>query len=93
MKLTQLIQLLNARPTEQKMLSEVVERLQRVVREMQLINERNGELIRHSLELVEFDLTLLQAMKTAPQTANYNRGAYNTGNTYSAGYNGIDAKQ
>jgi hypothetical protein len=60
---------------------------------MQLINERNGELIRHSLELVEFDLNLLQAMKTAPQTANYNRGAYNAGNTYSAGYNGFDAKQ
>lgn len=93
LKLTQLIQLLNARPAEQKMLSDVVDRLQKVVREMQLINERNGELIRHSLELVEFDLNLLQAMKTAPQTANYNRGAYNAGNTYSAGYNGFDAKQ
>ena len=45
------------------------------------------------VELVEFDLNLLQAMKTAPQTANYNRGAYNAGNTYSAGYNGFDAKQ
>ena len=93
LKLTQLIQLLNARPAEQKMLSDVVERLQKVVREMQLINQRNGELIQHSLELVEFDLNLLQAMKTAPQTANYNRGAYNAGNTYSTGYNGFDAKQ
>ena len=93
LKLTQLIQLLNARPAEQKLLADVVERLQKVVREMQLINERNGELIKHSPELVEFDLNLLQAMKTAPQTANYNRGAYNAGNTYSTGYNGFDAKQ
>lgn len=93
LKLTNLIQLLNARPAEQKMLEETKERLQTVVRKMQLVNEQNRELIQHSLELVEFDLNLLQAMKTAPQTANYNRGAYNAGNTLSVGHKGFDAKQ
>lgn len=93
LKLTNLIQLLNARPAEQQLLAETKERLQTVVREMQQINERNRELIQHSLELVEFDLNLLQSMKTAPQTANYNKGAYNAGNTLSVGHKGFDAKQ
>jgi len=93
LKLTNLIQLLNARPAEQQMLSDVVERLKRTVRQMQIVNEQNRELIQHSLELVEFDLNLLQSMKTSPQTANYNRGAYNAGNTISTGYSGFDAKQ
>ena len=93
LKLTNLIQLLSARPAEQKVLEEAVNRLQVVVREMQIINERNRELIKHSLELVEFDLNLLQSLKVAPQTANYNRGAYSTGNTLHVGYNGFDAKQ
>jgi len=93
LKLTNLIQLLNARPAEKQMLADVVDRLQRIVRQMQIANEQNRELIQHSLELVEFDLNLLQSMKTAPQTANYNRGAYNAGNTFSSGYSGFDAKQ
>ena len=93
LKLTNLIEMLAARPSEQKLLAEAVERLQQVVREMQTVNERNRELIQHSLELVEFDMNLLQAMKAAPQTANYNKGAYSAGNTMGANYRGFDAKQ
>ena len=45
------------------------------------------------LEMVEFEMNLLQAMKAAPETANYNRGAYNTGNTMGVTPGGFDAKQ
>ena len=93
LKLTNLIEMLAARPAEQKQLADAVERLQSIVHEMQTVNERNRELIQHSLELVEFDMNLLQAMKAAPQTANYNRGAYSAGNTMGANYHGFDAKQ
>ena len=93
LKLTNLIEMLSARPAEQKQLSDAVERLQSVVREMQAVNERNRELIQHSLELVEFDMNLLQSLKAAPQTANYNRGAYSAGDTMGANYRGFDAKQ
>lgn len=93
LKLTNLIQMLEARPAEQKQLSEAVSKLQKAVYEMRSVNERNRELIQHSLELVEFDLNLLQSMKRAPQTANYNKGAYNTGNTMGPGASGFDAKQ
>ena len=93
LKLTNLIEMLAARPAEQKQLADAVERLQSIVHEMQTVNERNRELIQHSLELVEFDMNLLQAMKAAPQTANYNRGAYSAGNTMGTNYHGFDAKQ
>ncbi len=93
LKLTNLIDMLVARPAEQKQLADAVERLQSVVHEMQTINERNRELIQHSLELVEFDMNLLQSLKAAPQTANYNRGAYSAGDTMGANYRGFDAKQ
>ena len=93
LKLTNLIDMLAARPEEQKQLSEAVDCLKKVVHEMQTVNERNRDLIQHSLELVEFDMNLLQSMKAAPQTANYNRGAYSTGNTMGVNYRGFDAKQ
>ncbi len=93
LKLTNLIEMLAARPAEQKALSDAVLRLQSVVSEMQTVNERNRDLIQHSLELVEFDMNLLQSMKAAPQTANYNKGAYSAGNTMGGNYHGFDAKQ
>lgn len=93
LKLTNLIEMLAARPAEQKQLADAVEHLQSVVHEMQTVNERNRELIQHSLELVEFDMNLLQSLKAAPQTANYNRGAYSAGNTMGVNYRGFDAKQ
>ena len=49
-------------------------------------------MIANSLEMVEFDLNLLQAMKAAPETANYNRGAYSAGETMGVERGGFDAK-
>ncbi len=53
----------------------------------------NPELIGQALDMVEFDMNLLQAMKSAPETAEYNRGAYNAGNSMRIGTSGFDAKQ
>ncbi len=93
MKLRDLVQMLSARPAEQKLLSDACDGLQGVVRQVQAVNEQNRELIQHSLELVEFDINLLQSMKAAPQTANYNRGAYTAGETMGVVDPGFDAKQ
>jgi hypothetical protein len=43
--------------------------------------------------MVEFELSLLQAMKAAPEMANYSRGANNTGETMGVARGGFDAKQ
>lgn len=93
LKLTNIIQMLEPRPTEQQNLSRVYDRLQESVRKVQRVNNQNRELLTNALELVEFDINMLQALKTAPETANYNKGAYNTGNAIGVDKSGFDAKQ
>lgn len=93
LKLAVLIQMLETRPTEQQKLAAAHDMLQAIVNKMQLINKQNGELISHALEMVEFDMTLIQAMRTAPETAEYNKGAYNIGNHMITGPGNFDAKQ
>lgn len=92
LKLVDLIKMLESRPQESRKLAEVHDKLKTVVQNMKRVNEQNRELIAHSLELVEFDMNLLQAMKTAPETANYNRGAYNAGDVMGTERGGFDAK-
>lgn len=92
MKLSDLIDTLGKRPAEQQRLAELHDRLKNTVRELKRVNEQNGELLRNSLEMVEFEVNLFQASRTAPETANYNRGAYNAGSTMGVTH-GFDAKQ
>lgn len=93
LKLTDLIEMLSSRPEEKQKLAKVHDLLKSVVYSVKRVNERNGELIKEAMELVSFDLNILQSMKTAPETANYNRGAYNAGMHMGAAKAGFDAKQ
>lgn len=90
--LPNLIELMAARPEEQNALSELHEKIHRLVKELKRINEQNGALLKNALEMVEFEITLLQASKAAPETANYNKGAYSAGDTMGVN-RGFDAKQ
>ena len=60
---------------------------------MERINEQNRELIKNALEMVEFDLNVLQSMKAAPATANYTKGAYTTIDAMGVNEGRFDAKQ
>lgn len=93
LKLTNIIAMLAARPAEQQILAEVHDKLHETVYTLKKVNEHNRELLTNSLEMVEFEMNLLQAMKAAPETANYNRGAYNSGTTMGVVSGGFDAKQ
>lgn len=93
LKLNNLIQMLAARPKEQEKLARVRDALRETVHAVVRINEQNGELIKHSLEMVEFDLGMMQALKSGPETANYNKGAYNAGEIIGNSSRGFDAKQ
>lgn len=88
-----LVEMLSSRPAEQQKLAKVHDRLKAAVYEVKRVNEQNRELIQNTLEMVEFDMNMLQAMKTAPETANYNKGAYNTGSYMGAEMSGFDARQ
>ena len=93
LKLTELVEILSSRPEEQKALAAAIDRIKKSAEALQQVNRQNGELLKNSIEMVEFELNLLQAMKTAPETANYSRGAYNTGDTMGVSHKGFDAKQ
>lgn len=93
LKLTNLVDILAARPQEQKALAQAIDRVKKSAGALQQVNHQNGELLKNSIEMVEFELNLLQSMKKAPETANYSRGAYNTGETMGVARRGFDAKQ
>ena len=75
------------------MLAEVHDKLHVTISQMQSINAQNRELLTGALEMVEFDLNLFQSMRRAPETANYNKGAYNAGNIMGVDAGRFDAKQ
>lgn len=81
LKVTVIIEMLGNRPEEQKKLSVIHDRLKTAVNAVVSINNQNKTLIEHSLEMIEFDMNLFKSMRQAPEVANYNKGAYNTGGT------------
>ena len=87
------IEMMAARPAEQQKLAAAHDRLQRAVRELRRTNEQNRELLANALEMVEFEMSLLQASNAAPETANYTRNAYNAGDTMGVASGKFDAKQ
>lgn len=93
MKLSDLISMLAPRPAEQTLLAGIHDRLRMAVRGLQRVNEQNRELLTEALEMVNFEMGMLQAAKLAPETANYTRGAYNSGDTMGVSSRGFDAKQ
>ena len=93
LRIANLAQMLSNRPEEQRQLTEIGDKLRDVAFRMKKVNEQNKELLENSLEMVAFDMNLLQAMRQAPETANYNKGAYNVGTTMGSAPGTFDAKQ
>ena len=88
---TTLIGYLVSQPEAQEKLSTARNNLLDTATEVQRKNQQNEILLKQAIELTEFDITLFKSMRQAPQTANYNRRAYNTGTLL--GGSGFDAKQ
>lgn len=86
-----MIQILESQPKEQSRLISLRDKLRKTLKEMAQLNTQNQALIKQSLEMVEFDLTLFKSLRQAPETANYNKSAYNTGDLL--GSSAFDAKQ
>ena len=93
LKIVDLIKMLAARPEEQEKLAIVFDKLRVSVRSVKRVNEQNRELIQDALQLVQFNMNVLQAMNKAPESANYNRGAYKTGDVIGTSHMTFDAKQ
>lgn len=93
MKLGDIVDMLASRPQEQKRLATVYDRLSEVVAQVRRSNEQNKQLIESSLEMVQFDMNIIQSMKAAPETANYNRNAYASGSVMGIDRSGFDSKR
>lgn len=79
MTVSRLIELLDSQPAVQKRLTTARDNLLTAASEMQRLNDQNVVLIQQAIELNEFDLTLFKSLRQAPETANYDRSACNTG--------------
>ena len=92
-KLGDLITMMDKHPEEQKKLQDLHDRLKETMRRMKQVNEQNRDLLQDSLEMVQFEMNLLQSLKTAPETADYNSSAYSTGTIMGSGTKRFDTKQ
>lgn len=93
LKLIDLIHVLERRPSEKQKLAACHDKLKESVYRMKQVNDQNAKLIADALEMTRFEMNMLQAMKSAPETANYNKGAYNDGSVIGATMGRFDAKQ
>ena len=91
LKVSMLEESLAGQPVLQERLAAVRTELKQTMDELKRVNQTNQVLLRQSMELLEFDLNLFRSMRQAPETANYNKSAVNTGDLL--GSRGFDAKQ
>ena len=89
MTVTRLISLLDTQPKVQEQLTEARDSLLNAANQMKTLSDQNAILIRQAIELNEFDMTLFKSLRQAPETANYDKSAYNTGSLLGGG--GFDA--
>lgn len=75
--LTELICVAEKQPRDKAVLTELKDALGTAVRKLEDINERNKVLIQHSLEMIEFNMNLIQSTRMV-QGNNYTKSAAET---------------
>lgn len=89
--LSNLTEILSGQKREADALRAVHDKLSRTMEQMVRVNEQNKVLLQESIDMVEFEMNIIQGMKQGPVTANYSGMEY-TDDSY--GYRGsFDAKQ
>lgn len=88
---TTLIGYLGSQPQVQETLTIARDELIAAAKCVQEKNQQNVILLHQAIDMTEFDITLFKSMRQAPETANYDKNAYNTGALLGA--SGFDAKQ
>lgn len=93
LKLIDLIQMLESMPDQKQKLVDVQKQLRITIDKLKEANSRNQMLLAERLDMVNFNLDMIRAMKSAPQTANYNKNAYTNGQSLGIFHGSFDAKQ
>lgn len=92
LKLRTMVELLAKRPAEQKRLAVLHDSLTAQIKHLAALNDKNKMLIDQSLEMIQFEMNLIQNTRMVPGTGNYTRGA-STVDMPIAGTGMFDAKQ
>jgi flagellar biosynthesis/type III secretory pathway chaperone len=87
-----LIKIMGKQPKEQERLGRIQDELAETLRRLVTINDRNKELINQSLEMIEFNMNLIQSTRMAPGVNNYTRAAGES-SIRQAGTGMFDARQ
>jgi len=93
LKLTELIQLMSKRPAEKQTLAKQRDRLKLVADNVRRVNDQNQQLLKSSLEMVQFEMNILQSARRSPETANYSKEADIRGDVIGINTGRFDAKQ
>ena len=88
---TDIVNALEEGSGQRNALQEARDEVMSVAGQMQFMNTQNQVLLQQALEMIDFDLTLFKSLRQAPESGNYGRDAYNTGDILPMG--GFDAKQ
>ena len=67
-----IIELLNGQEKEQEELRKLHDKLKGTIDILSTLNERNQMLIKQSLEMIDFDINLMQSLRTSPGVGQYN---------------------
>lgn len=76
---TALAELMKGKPDIQRRLTKIHDNFGKILKNLKVLNERNNALIKESLDMIQFDLNLLTAMRQTPITADYDKNAGNVG--------------
>jgi len=85
--------LLSKQKSEQAKIDAIHDKLKNTLSNVQRVNESNQALLNESLEMVQFEMNLVQSLRNAPQTANYSGTGYADDAPGYGGSGSFDAKQ
>lgn len=74
-KVTDIIELLSKQPVEQQKLSEIHDKLKTTLGNIKQYNDINANLIKESLEIIDFNLNLVTSLYQDTGISNYNKNA------------------
>ncbi len=97
LKVTEIVQFLEGQPEFRNPLLEINEKLAKLAKKLRDVNSHNQNLIKESLSMIEYNITLLQNLNRAPETAEYSKDMFknqgNYGATSAGGAGNFDTKQ
>jgi flagellar biosynthesis/type III secretory pathway chaperone len=73
--LKEIIQALKNQPDDQKKLQDVHDRLRRTVLQLQDINNQNKQLLKESMDMVEFNMNVIRSTRMSSGSSNYSSDA------------------